>query len=169
MSSPGCPAYVVLMTVQVQSMVGVTYVRDIKVSRAFYRLLGFHEQASAQDEVSAWSVMRHDQVAVLLAMTGLAPQVPPLPMLFYFFYDNLGEVTGKLERAAVPLTHTGHPPHALGGEVSVVDPDGNTVLLGQRKRRPSQGPADDDGHLRFNILQEAAALGGRSGRPPAGM
>lgn len=160
------PAYVVLMSVRVQSMVGVSYVRDIEASRAFYRLLGFYEQASDQDEASAWSVMRHDQVAVLLAMTGLAAQVPPLPMLFYFFYEDLSEVTGALEQAAVPVTHTGHPPHALGGEVSVVDPDGNTVLLGQREREPSQQPADDEGRLRFNILQEAAALAAARGGIP---
>ena len=46
------------MSVRVQSMVGVSYVRDIEASRAFYRLLGFYEQASDQDEASAWSVMQ---------------------------------------------------------------------------------------------------------------
>jgi catechol 2,3-dioxygenase-like lactoylglutathione lyase family enzyme len=154
------------MTVQVQSMVGVTYVRDLDLSRAFYRLLGFREQASDRAESSAWAVMRHDQVAVLLAMTGLAAEVPPLPMLFYFFYTDLAAITGELERAGVPVTRTGHPPHALGGEVSVVDPDGNTVLLGQRERQASAAPADDEGRLRFNILLEAAALAAARGGAP---
>jgi hypothetical protein len=39
-----------------------------------------------------------------------------------------------------------------------LDPDGNMVLLGQRERSASQAPAEDDGQIRFSILQEAAAL-----------
>ena len=53
--------------------------------------------------------MRHDQVSVLLAMTGPALDIPPLPMLFYFFDDDIGAVVGALERAGVPVTRTGHP------------------------------------------------------------
>jgi hypothetical protein len=57
------------------------------------------------------------------------------------------------------VAHMGHPPHALGGEVKVLDPDGNTVLLGQRERSASQPPAADDGTApRFSLLKEAAAL-----------
>jgi len=47
--------------------------------------------------------------------------------------------------ARVEVAHMGHPlPQALGGEVKVLDPDGNTVLLGQRERSASQPPAADD-------------------------
>jgi hypothetical protein len=53
----------------------------------------------------------------------------------------------------------GHPPHALGGEAKLLDPDGNTVLLGQRERSASQPPAaDDEASPRFSLLKEAAAL-----------
>jgi catechol 2,3-dioxygenase-like lactoylglutathione lyase family enzyme len=146
------------MAPQVQSMIAVAYVKDIDASRAFYELLGFHEHSSGTAEISAWLVMRYEQVSVLLAMTGPALDIPPLPMLFYLFYDDLGAVLGVLGRAGVPVTRTGHPPHALGGEVKVLDPDGNTVLLGQRERSASQEPADDEGQIRFSILREAAAL-----------
>lgn len=146
------------MAPQVQSMIAVTYVKDVDTSRAFYELLGFHEHSSGKAEMSAWSVMRYEQVSVLLAMTGAALGMPPLPMLFYLFYEDLGAVVGALDRAGVPVTRTGHPPHALGGEVKVLDPDGNTILLGQRERSASQAPADDEGQIRFSILREAAAL-----------
>jgi catechol 2,3-dioxygenase-like lactoylglutathione lyase family enzyme len=158
----------VLVAPQVQSMIAVTYVRDIDTSRAFYELLGFREHTSGKAGISGWSVMRSDQVSVLLAMTEPAPGIPPLPMLFYFFYEDLGAVVGALDRAGVPVTRTGHPPHALGGEVKVPDPDGNTVLLGQRERPASQAPAGDEGHIRFSILREAAALvASRGGAPQA--
>ena len=147
-----------LVALQVQSMIAVTYIKDIDASRAFYELLGFGEHSSGKAGTSAWSVMRYEEVSVLLAMTGSAPGIPPLPMLFYFFYEDLGAVVGALGRAGVPVTRTGHPPHALGGEVKVLDPDGNTVLLGQRERPASQAPAGDEGHIRFSILREAAAL-----------
>jgi hypothetical protein len=62
--------------------------------------------------------------------------------LRYFFYDDLDVVVGALERAGVPVTRTRHPPHALGGEVKVLDPDGNTVLPGQRERSASRAPAE---------------------------
>ena len=77
--------------------------------------------------------MQHEEVSVLLAATGSALDLPALPLLFYFFYDDVQAVVGALEEAGVPVIRTGHPPHALGGEVKVLDPDGNTVLLGQQE------------------------------------
>jgi predicted enzyme related to lactoylglutathione lyase len=71
--------------------------------------------------------------------------IPQLPLLFYFFYADVDAVIRNLGAAGVPVTPTGHPPHALGGEVKVLDPDGNTVLLGQREPCASQPPAADDG------------------------
>ena len=129
------------MIARVRSMVAAAYVKDIDASRAFYGLLGFREHSSAKAEVSAWSVMQHEGVSVLLAATGQALDIPALPLLFYFFYDDIEAVAGVLEGAGVPVVRTGHPPHALGGEVKVLDPDGNAVLLGQRERpRPGRRP-----------------------------
>jgi catechol 2,3-dioxygenase-like lactoylglutathione lyase family enzyme len=146
------------MIPRVRSMIAAAYVTDIDAARAFYGLLGFDEHSSGKAEASAWSVMQHEGVSVLLASTGPALDIPALPLQFYFFYEDLDAVVGVLERAGVPVTRTGHPPHALGGEVKVLDPDGNTVLLGQRERSASRAPAEDEGLVRFSILREAAAL-----------
>ena len=154
------------MIPRVRSMVAATYVKDIDASRAFYGLLGFGEHSSGQAEASAWSVMQNEGVSVLLASTGPAVDIPALPLLFYFFYDDIEAVVGVLEGAGVPVIRTGHPPHALGGEVKVLDPDGNTVLLGQRERSASRAPADDEGLIRFSILAEAAALVSTKGGAP---
>jgi catechol 2,3-dioxygenase-like lactoylglutathione lyase family enzyme len=148
----------VLMMPQVTSMVASAYVHDIDAARVFYGLLGLHEHSSGKAETSAWSVMQHKEVSVLLTSTRPALEVPALPLLFYFFYEDVEAVVGGLEAAGVPVTRTGHPPHALGGEVKVLDPDGNTVLLGQRERPTSRAAADDEGLIRFSILREAAAL-----------
>src|SRR5690242_20763531 len=156
------------MIARVRSMVAAAYVKDIDASRAFYGLLGFREHSSGKAEISAWSVMQHEGVSVLLTSTGPALDIPALPLLFYFFCEDIEAVIGVLEGAGVPVVRTGHPPHALGGEVKVLDPDGNTVLLGQRERSASQVPAEDDGLIRFSILREAAALvSARGGAPRA--
>jgi catechol 2,3-dioxygenase-like lactoylglutathione lyase family enzyme len=161
-------AYGVLMSPRVQSMIAAAYVTDIEASRAFYGLLGLREHSSGKAEGSAWSVMQHEGVSVLLAATGPAVDIPALPLLFYLFYDDIEAVVEVLQEAGVPVTRTGHPPHALGGEAKVLDPDGNTVLLGQRERPESQAPAQDEGVIRFSILREAAALvSARGGAPQA--
>lgn len=161
-------AYVMLMAPRVRSMIAATYVKDIDTSRAFYELLGFREHSAGKAEISAWSVMQHDAASVLLASTRPALDIPALPLLFYFFYDDLDAVVAVLDGAGVPVTRTGHPPHALGGEVKVLDPDGNTVLLGQRERSAARAPAEDEGLIRFSILREAATLvSSRGGAPQA--
>src|SRR6204780_1070249 len=103
--------------------------------------------------------MQHGELSVLLAYTRPRLDIPPLPLLFYFYFDDLEVVTNRLDTAGVPVTRTGHPPHALGGEVKVLDPDGNTVLLGQRERSASQAATvGDEGLLQFSLLKEAAAV-----------
>jgi catechol 2,3-dioxygenase-like lactoylglutathione lyase family enzyme len=146
------------MTSAIESMVAATYVRDIGASRAFYELLGFHEDSSGKADTAAWSYLRHGRHFLLLASTQPALGVPPLPLLFYFFLDDLGAAVAGLGAAGVEAVHMGHPPHALGGEVKVTDPDGNTVLLGQRERPASQPPAAGDAPAHFSLLKEAAAL-----------
>jgi catechol 2,3-dioxygenase-like lactoylglutathione lyase family enzyme len=142
------------------SMVAVTYVRDIDASRAFYGLLGFREQSAGHAATSAWSYLEQNSLSVLLASTSPPLELPPLPLLFYFFCDDLASVVALLTAAGIEVARTGRPPHALGGEVKVLDPDGNTVLVGQRERSASTAPGlgDEDTAVRFSLLKEAAAV-----------
>ncbi len=146
------------MTPAVQSMVAATYVRDIDTSRAFYELLGFHEQSAGRADASAWSALWQGGHHVLLASTRPPLDIPRLPLLFYFFFDDVDAVVGVLHAASVDVAHMGYPPHALGSEVKVADPDGNTVLLGQPQRSASQPAAGDAASPRFSLLKEAAAV-----------
>ncbi len=146
------------MSAEVRSIVAVTYVRDIDTSRAFYELLGFGERTSGRAATAAWTVMQQGETLVLLGSTTPPLAIPPLPLLFYFFYADLDSVVAALDAAGIQGVRTGHPPHALGGEVKVVDPDGNTLLLGQRERSASQAPAADDTSIQFSLLKEAAAV-----------
>lgn len=147
------------MTPVLRSMVAATYVADIEASRDFYQLLGFHEHSAGKAATSAWSSLHLGRHRLLLASTRPPLDMPRLPLLFYFFFDDLETVLGTLGAAGVQATRMGHPPHAPGGEAKVLDPDGNTVLLGQEQPSAAQDtPPDDSASPRFSLLKEAAAL-----------
>jgi catechol 2,3-dioxygenase-like lactoylglutathione lyase family enzyme len=149
----------VAMAPVLRSMVAATYVTDIDTSRAFYELLGFREHSAGKAATSAWLSLHLGRHRVLLASTRPPLDIPPLPLLFYFFFDDLDAVLGTLTAAGVPADRMGSPPHALGGEAKVLDPDGNTVLLGQEHRSASQSaPAGGEAASHFSLLKEAAAL-----------
>jgi|ERR1700722_5928535 len=148
----------------VQSMIAVTYVRDIDSARAFYELLGFREQSAGRAETSAWSALHQGDLSVLLAYTRPPLEIAPLPLMFYFFCHDLDAIVAGLGTAGVEVTRTGHPPHAPGGEVKVLDPDGNTILIGQQERSASpegtegtEGTEEAEATVRFSLLKEAAA------------
>ncbi len=142
----------------VQAMYAATYVADIDASRRFYQLLGFaeHQSGRSADGSGAWIVMRNGPYSLLLAWTKPPLDVPQLPLLFDFFYADVDAVIADLRDGDVEVKHVGHPPHALGGEARLADPDGNTVLIAQRERSAAQQP-DDDKSPHFSVLQEAAA------------
>lgn len=147
------------MVPAVQEMVSATYVRDIGASRHFYGLLGFGEQSSGKAETSAWSALHHGGYRILLTSTTPPLDVPRLPLLFYFFFDDIEAAIKQVRSAGVEVVHMGYPPHALGGEAKVTDPDGNTVLLGQRERsETTPAPGHDDASPHFSLLKEAAAV-----------
>jgi catechol 2,3-dioxygenase-like lactoylglutathione lyase family enzyme len=146
-----------------KSTVAATYVRDIDASREFYQLLGFAEHSAGKAESSAWCALHHSGQRVLLAATRPPLEVPHLPLLFYFFFDDLAGVIAALETGGVEVERLGRAPHALGGEARVTDPDGNTILLGQPE--PSVPGQQLDAVSRFSLLKEAAAVAAKAGVP----
>src|SRR5262249_32286284 len=150
-------AYLVGMPPVVQSMISVAFVRDMETSRAFYELLGFQRGQAGEAETAGWITLFHDAHLILLATTRPPLEIPRLPLLFYFFYDDLSAELQRLEAAGVAVTRLGHAPHALGGEARIADPDGNTILLGQRERTAAQSAGGDTEISRFSLLREAAA------------
>src|SRR5262245_2127927 len=147
------------MVPALQEIVSATYVRDINASRRFYGLLGFAEQSSGKAETSAWSALHNGGYMILLTSTRPPLDLPQLPLLFYFYFDDVDSAIEQVRAGGVDVVHMGYPPHAQGGEAKVADPDGNTVLLGQRQRSPSQAPQPEgDASPHFSLLKEAAAV-----------
>jgi len=156
------------MSPAVESMVAVTYVRDIAAARSLYELLGFREHSEGRAETSAWLAMEHGSHSILLTSTRPSLDLPQLPLLFYFFYDDLEAVLADLETAGVEVVRLGRAPHAEGGEARVADPDGNTILLGQRQRPATAASGAEPGTSRFSLLRESAAAVAAGGGPGTG-
>jgi catechol 2,3-dioxygenase-like lactoylglutathione lyase family enzyme len=140
----------------VTGLVATTYVRDLDRSRRFYAALGFEERSIGSNDRAAWSSLHHGDHSVLLVTMTPGLDIPALPLLLYFYVDDLAAATARLEETGATVAHVGYPPHVPGGEARTTDPDGNTILLGQREA-PPQVPRDDPEH-RFSLLREAAAL-----------
>ena len=83
-------------------MVAATYVRNVDRSRAFYELLGFHEHSSGRAATSAWTSLHHGANQVLLASTTPRLAMPQLPLLFYFFFDDVDSVVTAVRTAGLP-------------------------------------------------------------------
>jgi catechol 2,3-dioxygenase-like lactoylglutathione lyase family enzyme len=147
------------MTPVVRSMVASSYVADLDASRAFYELLGFREIRSGTAAAAAWSELSGSKYLILLVSTRPRLETPAVPLAFYFFYDDVENVRAALLAAGLEVEHVGYPDHARGGELRLKDPDGNTVLIGQRAASAADQAADarDLDDRRFSLLREAAA------------
>jgi catechol 2,3-dioxygenase-like lactoylglutathione lyase family enzyme len=141
------------------SFVATTYVRDLERSRAFYQALGFVEQRAGREGSAAWCYLRSGDHFILVATSHPPIELPALPLLFYFFVTDLTEAIGALAAIGHETEPLGCPPHALGGEARTVDPDGNTILIGQAEASAGQ-PAEDSHPVaeQFSLLREAATL-----------
>jgi catechol 2,3-dioxygenase-like lactoylglutathione lyase family enzyme len=148
-----------------QTVIAAAYVHDLDASRRFYEVMGFSEVRSGASPKAAWSELASGGYKLLLVATSPPLAVPSFPLLFYFFYADLAAQTGALHAAGLHWQHLGHPAHAPGGEINLTDPDGNTVLAGQRHPAPAAelppGPPEE----RFSLLKEAAAAAAQRSSP----
>ena len=148
-----------------QTAIAATYVQDLDASRRFYEVLGFTEARSGASPEAAWSELIGGGHEVLLVSTSPPLAIPRLPLLFYFFYADLAAQVAALKAAGLQFEHLGHPEHAPGGEVKLADPDGNTVLVGQRHHSLAGQLPPGPMEARFSLLKEAAAAVAQRGAP----
>ena len=115
-------------------------VKDIKVSRSFYEKLGF--VSFHGEEAQGWLIMKNGAATVGLFQGMFDANI----MTFNPGWDSMAEelaqfvdvrdIQQKLEAAGVVLTK-----RAGGGDgpesVTMVDPDGNVILIDQHVSRPN--------------------------------
>ena len=146
----------------------VFYVGQLERSREFYELFGFSEQRAGGSGESRWSYLQAGDRTVLLAAVQPLLVTVELPLLVYLWVDDVAAVLERLREAGRAAEHVGYPDHAPGGEARTIDPDGNTVLFGQRVALPGQSRVEANGEpARFSLIRQAAEAVSRRGGAPA--
>ena len=161
--------YVAGVQYLVQVAVPVVYVHDLRPSREFYALFGYHDQRSGSDGAARWSYLQCGEHTLLLACVQ-PPLIPvELPLLIYLYVTDLTGVREQFDQAGHAYELVGYPDHAPGGELRTRDPDGNVVLIGQRTAVPAQNRTAPTGtQARFSLIKQAAeAISRRGGAPEA--
>lgn len=152
----------------VQAQVPVLYVADADAARGFYELFGYTEQRTGGDGDSRWCHLQCGNLTLLLAAVTPRLVTVELPLLIYLYVADLAATTERLTAAGFAVEQVGYPAHAPGGECRTTDPDGNTVLYGQRRAVPAQAHAERAGaEARFSLIREAAEAAARRGGAPA--
>jgi catechol 2,3-dioxygenase-like lactoylglutathione lyase family enzyme len=152
----------------VSSAVPVCYVREIERSRDFYALFGYSELRSGGDGNASWCYLQCGEHTLLLAAVQPPLIQVELPLLIYFYVDDLVGVRQCFADAGHATEQVGYPDHAPGGEARTRDPDGNVVLFGQRVAVPVEDRMEPTGEpARFSLIRQAAEAVSRRGGAPA--
>jgi predicted enzyme related to lactoylglutathione lyase len=150
----------------VSAAVPVCYVRNIEQARDFYAMFGYTERQGGEDKGSLWSYLQSGSQTLLLACVQPPPMQAELPLLIYFYVDDLDAVRRRFEAAGHAVELTGHPAHAPGGEARTKDPDGNVVVFAQRTEARADRPQHTDEAARSSLIRQAAeAISRRGGAP----
>lgn len=148
-------------------MVPVLYVKSASAAQRFYGHFGFTVDRCGEAGDARWVYLRSGAHTVLLTEVHPPLVTVELPLALYVYVDDVEALGRRLEEAGVGVELAGYPGHAPGGEIRVVDPDGNVVLAGQRtavpeeRRRPQTGPS-----ARFTLIKAAAEEAARRGGAP---
>jgi len=152
------------MTPAVPGLVVVAYVRDLAVSRGFYRLLGFLDQPGESNAGPAWAALRRADCALLLATS--PPAAGRTPLALRVLVEDVDAVIRALRDGGFDVSSTAGP-GALDGRAMAFDPDGNVVLLGQPGWPPGPAPDGSPGSWpdRSLVTEVTAALAERPEGP----
>jgi catechol 2,3-dioxygenase-like lactoylglutathione lyase family enzyme len=108
------------------------HVADVRRSIAFYRLLGL-ELTDYEGDPSClgWARM-HGEGGDLMFLVAETPIDPSKQAFFLYLYtDELPALREHLLANGVKVSGINRPPYMPSGEISVPDPDGYGVFVGQ--------------------------------------
>jgi catechol 2,3-dioxygenase len=114
----------------------VLYVRDLEVSRRFYRdVLGWKEIAGVPGQIALYSSGRtHHELLLIEVGPDAAPIPPGRRVGMYHFGLKIGETDEELRAALRDLVDAGAnvvgtADHGVTHSIYVTDPDGNEIEL----------------------------------------
>ena len=157
------------MNSAVRALTPVAYVRDLDASAQFYAVLGFDTVVRGEDGEWSWAYLRCGTVSLLLASrdgrSGDAQAEashPSQPVQLYGQADDVAQLRERLVANGVPVEHLGYPEHAPGGEIRILDPDGQVIVLAEAAGAPAPESMTDPGRRASMLMRAAEAMRQRS-------
>lgn len=116
------------------SLVPMAHVKDVLRSVRFYEQLGFQvrDTFKKNSEVVSWASMHSGDAEIMFALASDTVIRGMQGVLFYLYTDDVRKFKGELERKNIAVSAISFPFYMPRGEIRVEDPDGYTLLIGQR-------------------------------------
>ena len=115
-----------------RSLVPLAHVASVPASIAFYRKLGFevgNTFTPAESQDPSWVWLKRGNAHLMLSRAS-APILPEeQAVLFYLYFDDVGETRRTLEDAGIACGPISYPFYCPRGEFRVTDPDGYALML----------------------------------------
>jgi catechol 2,3-dioxygenase-like lactoylglutathione lyase family enzyme len=141
------------MTPAAPGMVVAIRVRDLPVSRRFYQALGFLDESGNLASETTGAALRYRDCGLLLTEGGQVPR-EQRPLLLALLVDDVDAIVRSLADGGFDVSIPASP----GVRMSVPDPDGNTVLVGQAGRYAAPDGTSAHGAMASrSLFAEAAA------------
>ncbi len=114
--------------------------RVTRVNRSieFYRHFGFEVQCCFGEPELAWAALHAKQGVLMLSRSDQPIAADQQAVLFYLYTTDLQKLRQQLQSAGINTGEVTFPFYMPEGEMSVTDPDGYCLLIGQSDcwRRP---------------------------------
>ncbi len=112
-------------------------VKDLATSRAFYEKLGFTVTGG---DGESWQILRNGETTLGLFqgmfegnLLTFNPGIRGSDMSFPDAFTDVRDIQAQLDAAGVPLTHRADPDTVGPAHLTLVDPDGNVILIDQHR------------------------------------
>ena len=119
------------MTIPFRNVTPMAFVRDVDVSIAFYRTLGFEVLATFPEDASPpnWASLASGGAEVMVSKATAPVIAEQQAVLFYLYVDDVGAKHAELAAAGIAVGEITTPFYNPRGEFRVVDPDGYVLMI----------------------------------------
>lgn len=120
------------MSARAAYLTPMLHVADIRRSINFYRLLGLELMDYEGGPASpSWARMHSEGGDLMFLLAETPVDASRLPFFLYLYTEELPALREHLLANGVKVSEIHCPPYMQSGEISVPDPDGYAVFVGQ--------------------------------------
>jgi len=116
----------------IRSLIPMVFVRSVRHSIGFYKLLGFRVEAEFTKDgatETTWASLVSDGAEIMLARASDPVVASQQAILFYVYCDDVVEQRKQLVDAGVTVSEITYPFYAPRGEFRIEDPDGYVLMV----------------------------------------